>query len=213
MIRRYIIISGGKITKNDVVRYMTASNDIPEEYKTSRVTTLTIIDEFEVSGIIKVMKGKRKGQSHHLIINDKNEYNSLIKEIKRLYQVATNLDDLTTEALILWKKIRRDVLDFDFQNLIHLAQLQFYTRISAVSNSINYNILSGDDRKFLNLELAKVLTASDKLNKRIEYEVHHGVRSTLAYMDIEYLLKIESNGRRDIFRELYSAIQSIKSIS
>ena len=56
-------------------------NDLEEDQlKLSRVSTLKVIEEMMVDGILLVTNPARKGQSHHLIINQQNEYN-LIRDI------------------------------------------------------------------------------------------------------------------------------------
>ncbi len=69
-----------KATKNNVVDYMN-SEDVPKEFRTSRVTTL---DKLESGDRIKVLRGERRGQSHKLIINNESEFNKIDEQISKM---------------------------------------------------------------------------------------------------------------------------------
>ena len=85
IILNYIIECKGKASKNNVRVFMEESKDplgivrikIPEEFRTSNVTTLGIIKELEDDDRIKVLKGKRHGQSHLLIFNYESEFKKI----------------------------------------------------------------------------------------------------------------------------------------
>ncbi len=75
-----------KPTKNDVVDYM-ASKKVPEKkFRTSRMTTIKIINQLEKSGRITVHKtvGWRRGQPHYLTANDKSDFIEIMEQITNI---------------------------------------------------------------------------------------------------------------------------------
>jgi hypothetical protein len=92
IIRAFIIERGQKgvkTTKTDVVKYMETVQ--PESIRTSRDTTRKILSDLESSGIITVSKGDRRGQSHYLTINDKNEFNLIDKELSEIQNIMNGI--------------------------------------------------------------------------------------------------------------------------
>jgi hypothetical protein len=161
LIRSYIIRCEGKAIKNDVVNYMN-SQDVPEEYRTSRVTTLNTIYQLEVTGIIKISKGKRRGQSHHLFINSDNEFNRLLVQIEELEE------SLIKHSIFKSRKLDGKETD-SFRNqmapLIQLTQISVFNEITDLVTSVEKNITSIDHRQTLYLKIVNLLVASKKLGK------------------------------------------------
>ena len=81
LIVKYIADYNGNPTKNQVIEYM--NSHAPAEYRTSRVTTLSIINELD-GDRIRVMKGGRRGQGHHLSLNDKSQFDWLMHELSKI---------------------------------------------------------------------------------------------------------------------------------
>jgi hypothetical protein len=79
LIRQYIIDREGKATKSEVVKFM--QNDVPEDLKLSRDTTIKVIDNMEN---IVVSKGDRRGQGHKLLIEEKGDFNQIISELSEI---------------------------------------------------------------------------------------------------------------------------------
>lgn len=167
-VREFIIKKDGKATKNDVVRYMD-SKAVPENFRTSRVTTFGIIEEFELSKQIKVSRGKRRGQSHNLIFNDYSSFNIIDKELSEINQLIESIDEPVRK---IHKLKKTDISDTDFEPysnlLLHYSSivitmlqfwlgrintlirddtitLQFYTRVIELIQKLNlqcYNMTS-----------------------------------------------------------------------
>ncbi|MGA7009231.1 MAG: hypothetical protein WB612_05775 [Nitrososphaeraceae archaeon] len=147
---------------------------------------------------LKELKDKPNSQTHHLVINDEDEFTKLNNEIDKLYSLATNLTKVVTRKSNLMDKIRTrpseraaggTVYDTDFRNLVHITQIHLYMRMIAASSKIHRDIKFADDREFLYLRLVQVLTASNKLNQVIEPEVRRGVKETFNKMKKMFVVK------------------------
>lgn len=137
------------------------------------MTTLNVIDELESTGIINILKGERKGQSHRLYINDNNELNILISEINRLEKIIGPADDLISTTV---NKEHKDIFpQKHIPNLIQSIQLHIFRTVTRIATSIDKNIASSDDRDDLYIRLVKVMIASNKLSKIIEPELIKGL--------------------------------------
>lgn len=70
------------------------SKKVPKEFKTSRMTTIKLINELEESGRIEVLRGEgdewRQGQPHYLMVNDKSWFDYISGQI-------TNIGDFLRE--------------------------------------------------------------------------------------------------------------------
>lgn len=84
MIEKYIATCKGKATLNKVVDYMDFNEEVPSKLRTSRMTTLRLINELEKGGRIKILKGERQGQSHRLSINNNSEFKEINQQISKL---------------------------------------------------------------------------------------------------------------------------------
>jgi len=83
LIVEYIKKRNGQANKNDVARYM--EDEVKkEEYRTSRMTTYGILKELEEAKRIRAVKSARKGQSHKLIYNDRNDYDQIAEQITNI---------------------------------------------------------------------------------------------------------------------------------
>jgi len=141
IILKYIEKHSGRITKNNVVKYM--ENILPEEKRISRVPTFEIINELEGGDRIIVKRGKRQGQSHILFFNDKSDFDRINRELSHyaeLIKKVNNLNDKTERVIedrILHKlvmtladtqlhiKNERDKLGFD-RRILDLMLLAKY---------------------------------------------------------------------------------------
>ena len=99
IILNYITECKGKASKNNVPVFMEKSKNplgivrikIPEEFRTSNVTTLGIIKELEDDDRIKVLKGKRHGQSHLLIFNYGSQFKKIDESVTGTRKAVENL--------------------------------------------------------------------------------------------------------------------------
>lgn len=130
-IRQFVIAKDGKATKNDVVAYID-SKEVPEKFRISRVTTLNVIKELELSKQIKVRKGERKGQSHFLIFNDNSAFNVIDKQLQEINRLIEAMREPTRKIYMLRKN---NISDEDFEpysnlllhyNSIVSTMLQFW---------------------------------------------------------------------------------------
>jgi|GEM_PF-1442411 len=86
LIRKYIIEQEGKATKSQVVRYM--ENDVPEKLRLSRDTTIRTIEN--MPNVI-ISEGKRRGQAHRLLIEDKKQFNRINKELTEIEAIINSM--------------------------------------------------------------------------------------------------------------------------
>ena len=99
---------------------------------------------------LKELKDKPNSQTHHLVINDEDEFTKLNNEIDKLYSLATNLTKVVTRKSNLMDKIRtrpaerasREVLYMirTFGILYHITQIHLYMRMSA--HQVKYIVIS-----------------------------------------------------------------------
>jgi len=178
-----------KDTKADVMRYC------EKESICSQPVAHSVIIDLANGHKINVLKDKPNSQTHHLVINDKDEFSRLNVEIDKLYLLANNLTKIVPVNAKMLENIRNrspkrhNIFDTDFRNLLHLAQLDLFTRISGISSNIHYNIKSTNDREVLNLRLIEVLNASDKLSQVIQVEVERGAKETIDKMKEVHVVK------------------------
>jgi hypothetical protein len=97
LILNYITERKGKATKNDVIRYM--ENDVPEKFRISKETTRKELDLMERSEKLTVMRGDgdRKGQSHKLLINDKDSYNQIYQKLCEIENFMSKMESAINE--------------------------------------------------------------------------------------------------------------------
>lgn len=77
-------------------------NILPEEKRISRAPTFEVIDELENGNRIIVKRGKRQGQSHILIFNDKSDFDRIDRELlhyAELIKKVNNLKDKTQRVV------------------------------------------------------------------------------------------------------------------
>jgi len=147
---------------------------------------------------LKLVKDKPNSQTHHLVINNEDEFTKINIEIDKLYSLANNLTEFVAKKANFMAFIRSrqnerahggTKYDTDFRNLVHLTQLQLYSRTSAISSKIHHDIKFTEDREVLYLRLVQVLTASDKLNQVIAPDVLRGLEQTLNKMKEMHVVK------------------------
>ena len=148
------------------------SDKVNEIDRTSRITTLKLIDALEYpEHHIIVEKGKRRGQSHRLVFNDKNEFNTILTIIEGLERINNNftngVKDLSLNSDKSFEKYGH--------NIIHFEQIKFYIGISTLAARIYDSIKSADDRDTLHLKLVKVMAGANKTNKVIMPLVLRGI--------------------------------------
>ncbi len=154
IILKYIIERRGKATKNNVVDYMN-SKDVPGEFRTSRMTTLDIIDELESDDRINVLKGERKGQSHYLIFNHESEFYQIDQELSKIEKVIDRLPEVVEKTVKTHKGLTRDLsMEIGMWNLLDLLD-----RTSKIPIEKDAQILY---KKIIKL----MLTLNYKRNKR-----------------------------------------------
>jgi hypothetical protein len=102
LIRDFIISREGSATKRQVAYYM--QNDVPENLRLSYETVIKVIENMQD---VRVLEGKRRGQGHKLLIEDKKEFNSIHKELSFLEDFIERMDEETKTKEIL------DMIDKD----------------------------------------------------------------------------------------------------
>jgi len=108
---------------------------------------------------------KKIGNSfHRLFVNRQNEFNKLIADMNKLEKALNNLNNTVVKRMSMIKSPKT-------HNLIHLAQLTIYRRITSLVTLIEKNIKSYEDREVLYHKLPIILKASNKLNEIIFPEV------------------------------------------
>ena len=152
------------------------SDKVREIDRTSRITTLKLIDalEFPDHHII-VEKGKRRGQSHRLVFNDENEFNTI-------WSIIEDLEKMRNDFTKSFKDVSLDTnksFEKHVHNLIHFEQIKFYIGISALASRIYDSIKSTDDRDILHLKLVKVMAGANKANKIMMPLVVRGIREMI----------------------------------
>lgn len=101
LIVKFIGEYGGTPTKNQVVDYMNKVK--PVEFQTSRVTTLSLIDELD-GDRIRVLKGERRGQSHRLSINDNSRFDWIDQHLSKIAKDIEKMDKDKPEEMVKTKK-------------------------------------------------------------------------------------------------------------
>ena len=81
----YIAEHGGKVTKNDVVKYL-GDGDL------SKPPTFKLLNRLEDERKINVQRG-RKGQPHYLSINDKNQFNKIKQQLSNLRNFVKEINE------------------------------------------------------------------------------------------------------------------------
>ncbi len=100
----------------------------PAHLRTSRVTTLNLIKELESGGRIKVLKeGWRQGQSHHLVFNDKNEFDKVNERLSNIAKRIEKLKKDETEITLPLKKGGSVSIPANTLDLVNLCLLVRYT--------------------------------------------------------------------------------------
>lgn len=100
LIEQYIYDSKGEATQNDVVHHIEKA---PKQVRTSRVTTIGLIEELEKGHRIKISKGERQGQSHRLSTNTKSQFNRFNQNLPAIEKHIEELQTMGREAdLIMW---------------------------------------------------------------------------------------------------------------
>jgi hypothetical protein len=153
-------------------------------------TAHEIIQDFQKEKKIVYRPDRSNSKMHWVFINDQDKFGKIYDEISGIEKLANNLTFTAVRDISIMKKVKyRDrnipdnalgsLLGSQFRNLIHMAQLAIYGRITAVVTAIEQDIKSNDDRESLYLRLPNILTASNKLNIAIIPEVISAYRRDL----------------------------------
>ena len=161
IVRQFITVNHD-CTLGEVTQHMSTLKD--ESKRLSRITTSKIIYDFASKGIVTIRKGRR-GQSHHLSINQNNAFNLIDKWISETETIAQRVlssldivyaqwdfsDDSKNpselEELLRNFDLARDVLKM----MIHILLLEIYTKIK-----------SNDDKLTLSLRTINLLVKTLK---------------------------------------------------
>jgi|GEM_PF-1758224 len=156
-VRNYIIEKRGEATKNDVASHMSELKDI--SLRTSRVTTLKIIDDFESNGIIIVQKTGRKGTSHFLAINEANAFNLIDKWVHEAEVIGKFVQkNLDTISPLYDKPSSSEYKEIDeLSKYFHIAKDFVILMIHTLLSEIYNRIISNDDKLTLTLKAVKVI--------------------------------------------------------
>jgi len=161
-VRRYIIEKRGKATKNDVASHMSELTD--NSLRTSRVTTLKIIDDFESKGIIIIQKTGRKGTSHFLVIDKGNAFNLIDKWICE----ADIVGEFVQKNLDIISRLYHKPSSSEYKELDELSKYfqvakEFVIMMIHILLSEIYNkIISNDDKLTLTLKAVNVIVKTLK---------------------------------------------------
>ncbi len=212
IILNYIREQKGEVTKNDVVRYM-ESNKVRAQDRTSRKTTLSLIEELDSpprKGPIMVTKGERQGQSHKLVYNDKNNLNVLTSEIDRTEELANAFCKVALDDVEKLKQTQMSFLNKHIRNLIHVCGVILFTRISTIASSIA-TVRNRDDREALYLRLTKVYSASTDFNNAVMSLHLQGLEEMLE--DMVRLNITKDDIATNTSRLLMDSIKELKELS
>lgn len=213
-IRNYIT-SHPNCTKNEVVKHMNGLKD--ESSRISRVTTLNSINDLEYRGIIKILKPKRKGQSHHLIISEDNIFNSIDKWISETETVVTMvIKNLDTAQGIVNEQYSHDKEPIEeleeLATLFTLLRDLVKTMIDLLLIEIYSKIKSTKEREILSARTLKLLLKILKytVQPRPPLTVIEGFTIFLSSRITERIKAYARNSGMDI-DEIYDLIPKIKS--
>jgi hypothetical protein len=125
------IRSADKPTKNDVIDYMSSKKVPQKKFRTSRMTTIGIINELEASGRLKVLKpeGWRQGQPYHLVANDSSDFVRISEQLTNLESMLRQHPQLEAQDHLL------NLL------LINLARANKYIKNEGDKQTLNQKII------------------------------------------------------------------------
>jgi hypothetical protein len=187
-----------------------------ESRRISRVTTLNSISDLEYRGIIKILKPKRKGQSHHLISNEENIFNSIDKWISETETVVTMvIKNLDTAQQIINEQYSHDkepVQELEvLATLFTLLRDLVKTMIDLLLIEIYSKIKSSKEREILSARTIKLLLKILKytIQPRPPLTVIEGFTYFLSNRITERVKAYARNSEIDI-DEIYDLIPKIE---
>jgi hypothetical protein len=94
-------------------------NDVPDNLKLSRDTTIKVIDNMES---VIVSKGERRGQGHRLLIEDKTQFNRIHAELS---EIETIIDSMS-ESMKKFKSIS----GFDLKSISQVSDRRILKKLA-----------------------------------------------------------------------------------
>lgn len=140
-----------KATKADVIRYMT-NRGIG-----STVTTHRRIIDFISEKKLLVLKDKPNSQIHHLIINNKNNYN-LINE--QLLEIEAHVDEMN-ESMDNMRKLGDNDLKSELSSSISNQNIKIELMLRFLLVKTHETIRSEKEAQFFNARIAKLILRLD----------------------------------------------------
>ena len=123
---KFISDHNGTANKQQVIDHMTSSTEVPAQFRTSRVTTLNLIDELD-GDRIRVLKRERKGQSDRLSINDKSRFDWIDQHLTKIAMAIKKMDEDKPEITLPLKKGGTISMPSNMFELIGLVGLAYHT--------------------------------------------------------------------------------------
>jgi hypothetical protein len=136
----------GNPTKHDVGDYM-KSEAVPQEFRLSWVTTLTTIDELD-GDRIRVTKGKRRGQSHRLSINDKSRFDWITQHLSKIEKDVEKISEEEPEMKVKLKNGKTTTIPTSSLTIATLCMLAYH---------VSHQIKNENDQRVLNDKILKLM--------------------------------------------------------
>lgn len=167
LIVKFVADYDGNPTKNQVVDYM--SSQAPAEFRTSRVTTLSIIDELD-GDRIRVLKGERRGQSHRLSINDKSRFDWIDQQLTKIIMDIEKMDKDKLEVTLPLKKGGTVSMPSNLFKIINLCTLAYHTS-RQIKNDSDQRVLN--DKILQAMVSMGIKTVAQFAKKIVEQDESH----------------------------------------
>jgi hypothetical protein len=197
LIRQYIIDREGHATKSEVVKFM--QNEVPENLKLSRDTTMKVIDNMEN---IVVSKGERRGQSHKLLIEDKSHFNRIGEELTELEGAIDSMADSMEKVKALcyfdWRSVREKpdryyLMDIN-EDFVDAYTYSFDSILETLLTLTSRNVQSQKDASTI---YKKIIELKIKLNEQhSSFEVNERIDRVL--MEHNALIQAYSKDLQEI---------------
>lgn len=167
LVVKFVTDFKGNPTKHQVADYM-SSEAVPAEFRTSWVTTLSIIDELD-GDRIRVMKGMRRGQSHRLSINDKSRFDWIDQQLTKITMNIKKMDQDKPEITLPLEKGGTVSMPSNILELISLCGLAYHTS-RQIKNENDQRVLND---KILQAMVDIGITTVGQFAKKLEQVESH----------------------------------------
>ena len=145
----------GNPTKRQVYDHM-SSEAVPAEFRTSWVTTLSLINELD-GDRLTVTKGERRGQSHFLSINNDSRFESIVQQLVKIEKQIEKIEEDKPETVLSLKKGGTVSMPSHMFSLVALCWL---------SAQVSRDIKNKDDVALLNDKILQLMVDMGMKNIR-----------------------------------------------